>query len=95
MKHIKTFESFLNEGNSFKQIVFGVVTKVLGKSFKAMVIADGGDEQPTTGFGIGPGGSELWKPGITAAELRKELKKAGLNGSSATVRFEDASPWNP
>ena len=108
MKHVHTFESFLNEANFFKegdfvkwkaptsgnQIVFGVVTKVLGKSFKAMVIADGGDEQPTTGFGIGPGGSELWKPEITATELRKEIKKAGVNGSSATVRFENASPWD-
>jgi hypothetical protein len=111
MKHLHTFESYinnLNEANSFKegdfvkwqtptsgnQNAFGIVTKVMGRSFKAMVIADGGGHQPTTGFGIGPGGSELWKPGITADELRKEIEKAGVNGSYATVRFEKASPWN-
>jgi hypothetical protein len=111
MKHIQTFENFLNEATAFKegdfvkwvtpqtgnQISFGVVTKVYANSFAAKVIATGGkgNEQPSRGLALGLGGPVIWKPGISADKLNKEIKQLDANTNIADkIRFEKASIWN-
>jgi hypothetical protein len=111
IKTFESYVGSLNEAESFKegdfvkwttpqtgnQISFGVVTKVRGKSFDAMVIATGGkgDEQPDRGLAIGLGGPVIWKPGATASQLRKDIEDAGGSSNGATnIRYEKASLWN-
>jgi len=111
IKTFEGYISSLNEASSFKegdfvkwttpdtgtQISFGVVTKVRGASFDAMVVATGGkgDEQPNRGLAIGLGGPVIWKPGITADEIKKEIKSLGNSSNSATgIKFQKASLWS-
>lgn len=106
----ESFVYSLNEAESFKegdfvkwttpqtgnQISFGVVTKVRSKSFDAKVIATGGkgDEQPSRGLALGLGGPVIWKKGITADQLRREIENADETSNVASnIRFEKASLW--
>jgi hypothetical protein len=116
MKHIHTFESFVNENlneaaafkegdfvkvfttNTGNQISYGVVKKMRGQKFDLQVFATGNkdQDQPDRGLAVGLGGPVVWKPGITAEDLRKALDDVDSTSNYGEgFSVKKAVLWNP